>query len=173
MFLFDTFARQTDSFGLCIHWPERSSPFHQISHISRGIGLFSSGCSKIGQGLRQQRCKGFSLISEWEVTFETKSRCFERESGPLFIKRMGVLPQDLVKCQSREIGCLNDRIALKFDRHLHSTAASAPIKFQIQKFKSEYHRFETSRDLAVRGSSAYRIEAFCARPLVLNEQRWA
>ena len=31
---------------------------------------------------------------------------------------------------SREIGCYNDSIALKFDRHLGSTAAEVPVKFQ-------------------------------------------
>ena len=45
--------------------------------------------------------------------------------GPLFTKRVDVVPQDLVK-----IGCFNDRIALKFDRHLDSTIAEVPVKFQ-------------------------------------------
>ena len=35
-----------------------------------------------------------------------------------------------MKSQSREIGSLNDRIALKFDRHIGSTAAEVPLKFQ-------------------------------------------
>ena len=33
-------------------------------------------------------------------------------TGPLFTKRMDVLPQDLVKSRSHEIRCYNDRIAL-------------------------------------------------------------
>ena len=45
--------------------------------------------------------------------------------GPLFIKRTDVLPQDLVKSRSREIGFYHDRIALKFDMHLGNT-----VKFQ-------------------------------------------
>ena len=32
--------------------------------------------------------------------------------------------------RSREIGCYNDSIALKFDRHLGSGAAEVPVKFQ-------------------------------------------
>ena len=32
--------------------------------------------------------------------------------------------------RSREIGYYNDRIALKFDRHLGSGAAEVPVKFQ-------------------------------------------
>ena len=49
---------------------------------------------------------------------------------PLFTKRTGVLPQDLVKSRSRAIGCYNDRIALKFDRHLDAVHADVPVKFQ-------------------------------------------
>ena len=37
---------------------------------------------------------------------------------------------NVVKSRSREIGCYNDRIALKFDRHLNSVAAELPVKFQ-------------------------------------------
>ena len=51
--------------------------------------------------------------------------------GPLFNKRTDVLPQDLVKSRSRDIGCHNDRIALKFDRHLGS-AGNAMGKVQTE-----------------------------------------
>ena len=51
-------------------------------------------------------------------------------SGPLFTKRWDVLPPHLVKSRSREIGCYNDRIALKFDRHLGSAAVEVPFKFR-------------------------------------------
>ena len=44
----------------------------------------------------------------------------------LFNKQTDVLPQDLVKSRSREVGYCNDRIALKFD----SSAAEMPVKFQ-------------------------------------------
>ena len=37
---------------------------------------------------------------------------------------------NLVKSRSREIGCCNGRIALKFDRHLGSSAAEVPVIFQ-------------------------------------------
>ena len=36
-----------------------------------------------------------------------------------------------MKSRSREIGCCNDRIALKLDRHLGSVVAEVPVKFQI------------------------------------------
>ena len=65
--------------------------------------------------------------------------------GPLFTKRKGVLPQDLGKSRSREIGCYNERIALKFDRHLPSAAAE-----RLEKSKTESYGFETSRDLTAR-----------------------
>ena len=38
--------------------------------------------------------------------------------------------KDLVKSRSHEIGTLNCHITLKFDRHIGSTAAEVPVKFQ-------------------------------------------
>ena len=52
-------------------------------------------------------------------------------SMPLFTKWTDVLQPNLVKSRSREIGCYNDRIVLKFDRHLGSAAAEVPVKFPI------------------------------------------
>ena len=40
------------------------------------------------------------------------------------------LSPNLAKSRSREIGCYSYRITLKFDRHLGSTAAEVPVKFQ-------------------------------------------
>ena len=39
----------------------------------------------------------------------------------------------VVKSRSREIGTLNCCIALKFDRHIGSTAAKVPVKFQSDR----------------------------------------
>ena len=64
--------------------------------------------------------------------------------GPLFTKRYDVLPPNLVKSRSREIGCYNDRIALKFDRHLGSAAAEMPVKFQ-SNWKSQNPNLAASR----------------------------
>ena len=50
--------------------------------------------------------------------------------GPLFTKQMDVLLPDLMKSWSHKIGCYNDPITLKFDRHLSSNAAGEPVKFQ-------------------------------------------
>ena len=50
--------------------------------------------------------------------------------GPLFTKRTDVLPYDILKSRSREVGCYNDSIAVKFDRHLRSAAAEeVSVKF--------------------------------------------
>ena len=49
--------------------------------------------------------------------------------GPLFTTRTGVLPLNPMKSRSTEIGCYNDRIALKFDRHLSNAAVVVPVKF--------------------------------------------
>ena len=46
-------------------------------------------------------------------------------------KRQNVLPQNLVMSRSREIGCNDDRIALKLDRHLGGAVAEVPVKFQV------------------------------------------
>ena len=50
------------------------------------------------------------------------------------------LPPNLVKYQSREIGCYNDHVVLKFDRHLGTAAAEVPVNFES----------DWNRDLAVR-----------------------
>ena len=58
------------------------------------------------------------------------TRKIEVAPGPLFTQQKGVLLQDLKISWSREIGCLNDRISLQFDRHLGSAAAEVPVKRQ-------------------------------------------
>ena len=44
--------------------------------------------------------------------------------------KLGLYSPNLAKSRSREIGCYNYRIALKFDRHLGSTAAEVPVNFR-------------------------------------------
>ena len=44
-----------------------------------------------------------------------------------------ILPPNFVKSRSREIGCYNARIAPNFDRHLGSSAAELPVKFQSDR----------------------------------------
>ena len=50
-------------------------------------------------------------------------------TGLLFTYRTYLL-QNLVKCRSREIRVLTSPIALKFDRHIGSSATEMPVKFQ-------------------------------------------
>ena len=67
-----------------------------------------------------------------------------------------------MKSRSRGIWCFNDRIALKFDRHLGSTAVEVLVKFQNigKSLNSNLSRyFETLRDLAVRRLTAWWIKA--------------
>ena len=40
---------------------------------------------------------------------------------------------DLVKSRSREIDGLNCSVTLKFDRHISSSAAEVPVKFQSDR----------------------------------------
>ena len=49
---------------------------------------------------------------------------------PLFTKRADVLPANFVKSPNRGVGCYNDDIVLKFDRHLGSAATDVPVKFK-------------------------------------------
>ena len=69
------------------------------------------------------------LLRELTLSRQTASR--PDPPGHIFIKhankRTDALPQDLVRSRSREIGCYNDHIALKFES---SAAVDAPIKYQ-------------------------------------------
>ena len=53
-----------------------------------------------------------------------------RWPGPVYTKRTNVLPPTLANSRGSEIGSYNGRISLKFNRHLGSTAAEVPVKFQ-------------------------------------------
>ena len=66
------------------------------------------------------------------------------------MKRMNVLPQDLMKSRSCEILVETSQIALKFDKlkHLSSSAAELLVKFQSDT-NTQSRGFETSHDLAV------------------------
>ena len=60
---------------------------------------------------------------------QLKISTLKLDSGPLFTERTDVLPQDLVKSRSRDIGCYDDRIALRYDSHIGSAAAEMPVKY--------------------------------------------
>ena len=55
---------------------------------------------------------------------------YQMSPEPLFTKQMYVLSQDLVKSRSREIRVKTFQIVPKFDKHLGSSAAEVPAKFQ-------------------------------------------
>ena len=54
-------------------------------------------------------------------------RCYPR---PIFTKRTGILPQDLTKIRTHEVRIKTFPIRLKFDRHISSSPAEKPVKFQ-------------------------------------------
>ena len=70
------------------------------------------------------------------------SRCSDRNS-PASETR------DLVKSRRHEIGSLNNRIALKFDKHIgqHCCRCVCQISERLDNFKYESPGFETSRGL--------------------------
>ena len=51
------------------------------------------------------------------------------KSVSLFTKQTSVLPQDLVKSRSHDIGCYIDRVVLKLNRHLGGATVEVPIQF--------------------------------------------
>ena len=53
-------------------------------------------------------------------------------SGPLLTKRTDVSSQDVVKSRSREIRVKNVPFALKFDRHLGSSAGKMSVKTSVR-----------------------------------------
>ena len=71
--------------------------------------------------------------------------------GPQFTKWTGVLPQDLVKYWSRENRVYTFSIALKFYRHIGSSAAEMPVKLESDTIVlTSNFAASTSWDLAVK-----------------------
>ena len=77
-------------------------------------------------------------------------------AGSLFTKRTDALPQDLMKSRSSEIGCCDDCIALKFDKHLGSICCrrACQMSERLKKSKPKSNSFETSKDIVVWRPSA-------------------
>ena len=75
-------------------------------------------------------CRVLLTINQFYIFFLWLTACHYNNPGPLSTKRTDVLLQDLVKSRSREIGCNNDLISLKYDRNLGSAAAEVAVKFQ-------------------------------------------
>ena len=64
-------------------------------------------------------------------------------AGLLFSKRTDILPQDLVKFQSREIRCSKDGIALIFDNHLGCCRGVCKMSERLEKSNPKSRSFET------------------------------
>ena len=58
---------------------------------------------------------------------------FSCKAGPHYNIRSDVLSWDLVKSRSRETGSLNNRMALKFERHINRSTAEMLVKFQSDR----------------------------------------
>ena len=71
--------------------------------------------------------------------------CIISKTRPLFTKRQDVSPPKPGKHRSRAIGCYNNSIALKFDRHRGSSATKGPVKFQSDWKKLNPSLHEISR----------------------------
>ena len=72
-----------------------------------------------------------------------------------------------MKSRSREIGCYNYCITLKFDRHLDSYRVAFQISERLVKSKPESRGFETSQDLA--GNTSNRLVNIGPSSDLLNE----
>ena len=83
---------------------------------------------------KKQRMKRhtFMVKCPFFLPFYHKYNCYNfcYVSRPLFTRLTDVIPHDLLKSRSHEIRIQTFPIALKFDRHLDSSAAERPDKFQ-------------------------------------------
>ena len=70
------------------------------------------------------------LCDEQVVTKYLKQWRPSGSPGTLFITRQDVLPPIVVEARSREIGCHNDRIILKYDSYLDSAATGELSNFK-------------------------------------------
>ena len=91
-------------------------------------------------------------IFAFSITADALAPSVTRSSAALdkryLVHKEGLLlylgPPFTARSRSREIRYYNDRIALKFDRHLGSAAAEVPVKFQSD-WKSLYPNLAASR----------------------------
>ena len=109
-------------FAVCLQIKER----HQV-RVARSLvdrTRFLRRLSKVTVNERRHHWH-----QHWNVNETGADNHILEKSGPLFTKRTG-LPQDLVKSRSREIRVHTFPNALKFDRHIGS---SADVKFQSDR----------------------------------------
>ena len=108
-----------------IHLPTSQISIPVISHVSSWEQSLSSilALTAYKQAILLMNLQFGDLLQtfDWNVM---PSR------WPWASKRTDVLPSNLVKFRSLDIGCHNYRIVLKFDRHLGTDAADVPAKFQ-------------------------------------------
>ena len=118
----------------------------KLPWIFPGVPLSFNGAS----GNIQSYFTVMWVIELWTIV-ETPRISFERNSI-----EYGYLRFINVRFQSHEFGCYDDRIALKYDRHLGSAAAAVPVKF---------HRDWKSLKPNLIASRLHEILRQCVRPL--------
>ena len=82
------------------------------------------------------------LSSSLATVANTVSSWQESNFAQCFYSRYDVLPPNIVKSRSCEIGCCNVRIALKFDMHLGNAAA------EVSKFQSDWKSLNSNLALS-------------------------
>ena len=100
------------SFFLKLFWQSRAGTF--CWYMTQRATLFWSMCNQPAKFLDLT----YISMAAWFIGVK-----------PLCATRTDILPQDLVKYRSREIGYHNDRIAPKFYGYLGSAATEVPVKF--------------------------------------------
>ena len=80
----------------------------------------------------------------------------ETEAKLLFTKQDAVLPLDLVKFRSREIGCQSDYIGLRIDKYFGNKIVEESVKFQRDTTILNAY-LKTSRELLIRCLTVYGI----------------
>ena len=151
----------------CQHWVHPKDPHSKLHVVFSNFLLIALISSTYRVGRRYLK---------WPTRSPEISWCFEifklssstsaiscsvfQMIFPITLTTLGLyLPQDLVKSKSREIGCYDHRIALKFESSRQRCYRGAcQISERLVKSKSESRGFarccETSRDFAVRRPSA-------------------
>ena len=152
----DHHALRTSSLTWPVSWVENSCgySFQATDHMTQ----IYDGSAWTSQSYAC--CAGMTSVNNNLISYPTTP-------GPLFTKRAGVVPQDLVTSRSHEILVGTFPIALKFDSRLGSIAAEMLVK--LSNFRTI--RFDLKRnDFHFRGSLQNVIH-LVETPIVLSAIR--
>ena len=102
-------------------WFSRNSKWTMFLNVQLKITISSGSFSWLVPNRQQTITWSSDCSIHWSIF---------ASPGPLFTKRMDVLPQDRVMSRSRETHVLIFPITLKFDKLLGRSDAEMPVKFQ-------------------------------------------